>query len=130
MIKMRWAVLAAVIFGIVSGLLPAQEQEQPRFAQEVAVRWWLVPVYAMNKDGSPAVNLKAEDLEVFVSGRKVERFDLHRKEFQAAPAAGPRAAAAPAAAPAPFQKKMIFLVFDPPSPLTASCRRLKGSRRR
>ena len=66
----------------------------------------------MNKDGSPAVNLKAEDLEVFVSGRKVERFDLHRKEFQAAPAAGPRAAAAPAAAPAPFQKKMIFLVFD------------------
>ncbi len=112
MIKMRWVVLPAVLFSVVSGFLPAQEQELPRFAQEVVVRYWLVPVYAMNKDGSPAVDLKAEDLEVFVGGRKVERFDLHRKEFQLVPAAKPQAPAEKPAAPVPFQKKMVLLVFD------------------
>ncbi len=103
-------VFSVLLLSLATGVLPAQEQEQPRFAQEVVVRYWLVPVYAMNKDGSPAIGLNAADFEVFVSGRKVERFDLHRKEFQMAPAAKPEAAAAPTAAP--FQKKMVFLVFD------------------
>jgi hypothetical protein len=105
------AAFLAVLLSIASGFLAAQDQDQPRFQQEVVVRYWLVPVYAMNKNGSPAVDLKAEDLEVFVSGRKVERFDLHRKEFQVV-AARREAPAEKAAAPAPFQKKMILLVFD------------------
>jgi len=109
--KIKLVAFLAILLGLASGFLPAQDQEQLRFAQEVVVRYWLVPVYAMNKDGSPAVGLTAEDFEVLVNGRKVGVFDLHRKEFQAV-AARPEAPAGESAAPAPFQKKMILLVFD------------------
>ncbi len=93
--------------------LPAQEQDQPRLQHEVVVRYWLVPVYATKKDGSPALGLKAEDLELYVNGRKVERFDLHTKEFQVVPPSRPETTTEKPAPPAaPFQKKMVFLVFD------------------
>ena len=111
--KLRSALLTTCLFGAISASCRPRSRNSPDSQQEVAVRWWLVPVYAMNKDGSPAVGLKAEDLEVFVSGRKVERFDLHRKEFQVVAPAKPEAPAEQPAPPsAPFQKKMIFLVFD------------------
>ncbi len=110
--KAFFAVILAVFLGIPPGFLSAQDQELPRFAQEVVVRYWLVPVYATKRDGSPAVGLKTEDLELYVNGRKVERFDLHTKEFQVVPVSRPESPAGQAVAPAPFQKKMVFLVFD------------------
>lgn len=73
------------------------------------VRWWLVPVYAMKKDGSPALGLNAEDFEVYVNDKKVAVFDLHKKEFRVidTPEKAPGAKPAP-----PFEKKMVLLVFD------------------
>ena len=53
-----------MFLGLAGGFLSAQEQ--PKIQEEVVVRWWLVPVYAMNKDGSPALGLKAADFEVFL----------------------------------------------------------------
>ncbi len=108
--KARLSVLAVFLISLFPAFLPAQEQDQPRLQHEVVVRYWLVPVYAMNGDGSPALGLKAEDLEVYVGGRKVDKFDLHRKAFQMT--AAPRPEAPAETPPAPFQKKMVFLVFD------------------
>jgi hypothetical protein len=87
----------------------AQEREQPQLHEEVMVRWWLVPVYAIDKAGAPVLNLSTDDLEVFIKGIKVEQFSLIKKQFQTTQARPP---AAEPEIKAPPQKKMTFLVFD------------------
>lgn len=72
------------------------------------VRWWLVPVYAVDRSGRPVLDLQAEDLEVRLGGRAVSPLSLIRKPFQ--PADRQAAAAFPVQAAA--QRKMVFLVFD------------------
>jgi hypothetical protein len=90
-----------------AGFLGAQQP--PRIQEEVVVRWWLVPLYAVNQDDSPVLNLKANDFEVYVDGKKLKYFDLHKKEFQAVDAPIKRVFGKESP---PFQKKMVFLVFD------------------
>jgi len=79
--NIRRLVFAAMVLSLSGGLLSAQEQ--PKIQEEVVVRWWLVPVYAMNKDGSPAPGLKPEDFEVYLNKTRVPFFDLHKKDFPA-----------------------------------------------
>jgi len=105
--KIKLSAFLAFFLGFAGGFLSAQEQ--PKIQEEVVVRWWLVPVYAVNKDGSPALGLKAEDFEVQINKKKIDVFDLHKKEFQVAET--PKEAPA-AKLTSPFQKKMVFLVFD------------------
>ena len=88
----------------------AQPQQQPRLQEEVVVRWWLVPVYAVDKAGAPVLNLAPEDLQVQIKGIKVEPFSLIKKQFQVTET---KKGEAPApAVQGPAQKKMVFLVFD------------------
>jgi hypothetical protein len=104
--KMRFAV-AGFLCVLLCGLAAAQEQ--PKLQEEVTVRWWLVPVYAVDETGAPVLNLTPEDLEVTIKGLKVEQFSLVKKQFQVSQAGK---ASAVAQAKGPAQKKMVFLVFD------------------
>ena len=99
--------LLFLFFCLGPGLITAQEQT--KIQEEVVVRWWLVPVYAVNKDGSPALGLKTEDFEVYINEKKIAFFDLHKKEFQVVETQkeAPAANISP-----PFEKKMVLLVFD------------------
>jgi hypothetical protein len=94
-------------------LLPGfkKAQELPQIQEEVIVRWWLVPVYATDKAGLPILNLSPEDLEIYIGGRKVDSFSLHKKKFEVTETQKPKETPAqPAQQPA--QKKMVFLIFD------------------
>ncbi len=104
--KIGWVPAAAFCL---LGCALAAAQEQPAIQEEVTVRWWLVPVYAVDKAGAPVLNLAPEDLEVYIKGLQVEPFSLIKKQFKVTEA-GARAAAPQV--PAPAQKKMVFLVFD------------------
>ncbi len=110
---MRWVRIGLV--GLLGALACAsawarpQPQSRVQLQEDVAVRWWLVPVYAVDRSGAPVLDLKAEDLEARVGGSPVSPFSLIRKRFQPAEA-GP--ASAPLPVQAPPQKKMVFLVFD------------------
>jgi hypothetical protein len=88
----------------------ALAQQQPQIQEEVTVRWWLVPVYAVDMAGAPVLNLTPGDLEVHIKGLRVEPFSLIKKQFQATQADKREAAASKPQVPA--QKKMVFLVFD------------------
>jgi hypothetical protein len=99
--------LLALVIAIVPGFLAAQELA--KIQEEVVVRWWLVPVYAVNKDGSPALGLQTEDFEVYLNEKKIPFFDLHEKEFQVAETLKEQPMTKSAA---PLQKKMVLLVFD------------------
>ncbi len=94
------------------GLAAAQQQQeqQPQLQEEVIVRWWLVPVYAVDKSGAPVLNLAPEDIEVYIKGIKVDPFTLHKKEFKVTETKT-RATETPVPK-GPAQKKMVFLVFD------------------
>jgi hypothetical protein len=88
----------------------AGAQQQPQLQEEVVVRWWLVPVYAVDTAGAPILNLAPEDFEVYIKGLKVEPFTLHKKEFKVTET---KTRVTETQAPkAPAQKKMVFLVFD------------------
>ncbi len=98
-----WPLILIGLAGFLSG------QQSPLIQEEVVVRWWLVPVYAVNQDDSPILNLKADDFEVYVDGKKLGYFDLHKKEFQAVDAPIKTIFGKESL---PFQKKMVFLIFD------------------
>jgi hypothetical protein len=94
---------------LLPGFIKAQEQTQ--IQEEVIVRWWLVPVYAMDKASLPILNLSPEDLEIYIGGRKVDSFSLHKKKFEVTETQKPKEAATQPTQP-PAQKKMVFLIFD------------------
>ena len=103
--KKNTTLLLIVLCLFMAPLLRAQQQ--PQLHEEVTVRWWLVPVYAIDKAGAPVLNLAPEDLDVRIKGIKVEQFSLIKKQFEVA-----GAKKMPAAPAAQAQKKMVFLVFD------------------
>lgn len=106
--KRNIALFLIVLCLLMAPLLRAQQQ--PKLQEEVVVRWWLVPVYAVDKAGAPVLNLAPEDLEIYIKDIKVEQFSLIKKQFQVTEAK--RGGAAVPQALAPAQKKMVFLVFD------------------
>jgi hypothetical protein len=59
--------------------------------KKVGERNWTLPVYALHKDGTPAIGLTAGDLEISLNGNRVEDITL---------------------AKGASSKKIIFLVFD------------------
>jgi hypothetical protein len=90
--------------------LAAVAQVQPKLLEEVVVRWWLVPIYAVYNNGTPVRDLTPDDLEVYIKNLKVEKFDIHKKNFQVTETKKRLARATEPQAPP--QKKMVFLVFD------------------
>jgi hypothetical protein len=117
-------------FGILfCTLASAQQQQQPQLQEEVIVRWWLVPVYAIDKAGAPVLNLSTDDLEVFIKDIKVEQFTLHKKEFKVSETrkgATPSQQAPSPQPEAPPQEKMVFLVFDTASSAFALLQKAKS----
>jgi hypothetical protein len=101
-------VLIVALVLLICGM--ASAQEQPKLQEEVIVRWWLVPVYAVDKSGAPILNLAPEDIDVYIKNIKVEQFSLHKKEFQVTEAK--KQVTTTPVPKAPAQKKMVFLVFD------------------
>jgi hypothetical protein len=57
-----------VALGAVSALFPVlfSAQEQPQLHEEVTVRWWLVPVYAVDKAGAPVLDFTPGGIEVYI----------------------------------------------------------------
>ena len=69
-----------------------------------------MPVYAVDKAGAPVLNLSPDDIEIYIKNIRVEKFDIHKKQFQVSET---KKGVAPASKPQPPpQKKLVFLVFD------------------
>ncbi len=107
--------VAIALVGLLGALAcaPAWARPQPQsrvqLQEDSIIRWWLVPVYAVDRSGAPVLDLKDGDLEVRLGGSPVSPFSLIKKRFQPAEA-GPTSAPLPVQASP--QKKMVFLVFD------------------
>ena len=48
---------------IVPGLFP--RQEEIKIEENVAVQWWVVPFFAVDRQGNSVLDLKRGDVEIF-----------------------------------------------------------------
>ena len=84
---------------------------QQRIEEKVSVDWWVVPLFAVDRDGMPVGDLKREEVRLLVNKRPVDGFVLTRRAFDVEERL-PREQAEAAAPPLPERKRMVFLVFD------------------
>ena len=100
----------------------AQQQEHREIIEEVEVKWWLVPVFAVGKDGKAILDLKAEDLEVWLNNNRLTTFEFYKRTYgvtrEEASQPPPEAASVtppPLEKPGPqekIQEKLVVLLFD------------------
>ncbi len=100
----------------------AQQQEHREIIEEVEVKWWLVPVFAVGKDGKAILDLKAEDLEVRLNNNRLTTFEFYKRTYGVTreEASQPPPEAASVAPPPPekpgpqekIQEKLVVLLFD------------------
>jgi len=82
--------------------LPAEDV----IREEVQVKWFAVPLVATDEQGKCVSDLKPEEIEVFLEGRKVDSFRLVRLGYEVEKEQAMQAPATPAAT------LVTFLVFD------------------
>lgn len=100
----------------------AQQQEHREIIEEVEVKWWLVPVFALGKDGKAILDLKAEDLEVWLNDKRVTTFEFYKRSYGVTREEGSQPSPADAGVTHPsqekpepqetIQEKLIVLLFD------------------
>lgn len=76
-------------------------QEEMKY--DVTVTLKVVPIFATDKEGNPVLNLKKEDLELFIEGKKVEIAQFERLDFTRSPAS--REELSP-------PERVVFFIFD------------------
>ncbi len=82
--------------------------------ESVEVNWWQVPVFAVDKDGNPIIDLKETDLEIWLDNRRIETFTFYKRAFTASEETGAAAKEQKKEGPPSPQlkKNTIFLLFD------------------
>ena len=68
--------LILLILALISPLLAQEEVKE-----EVAVKWWVLPLFAVDSRDSSIGDLDKKDIELFMDGRKVEDFIIYRRFF-------------------------------------------------
>jgi hypothetical protein len=81
--KQKGMFLAALIlfFSFPGIEFSKEEVHQESIVEEVVVNWWQVPVFVVDKSNNPVLDLKETDLEVWVNGRRIEKFSFYKREF-------------------------------------------------
>jgi VWFA-related protein len=102
--------LSMLSISLIIILLPLfSQQEHEKIVEEVSVNWWQVPVFAVDKDGSPVSDLQPGDIQVRLNGREIPAFTLFKRSFTVTKQGKDRARPQQL----PIKKnKVLFLLFD------------------
>ena len=73
---MKKNVIPAVVFIFIFSIVCFGQ-----IVEEVEVKWWLVPVFAVDKAGNPINDLKKTDIKVWVNNQPVETFKFYKRSF-------------------------------------------------
>jgi len=98
---------------MVKGYSQEESQHKP-IVESVEINWWQVPVFAVDKDGNPIIDLKESDIEIWLDNRRIETFTFYKRAFTVSE----EAAEAPAEQKKESQpssqlkKNTVFLLFD------------------
>jgi len=93
----------------------AQEKSEHKpIVESVEVNWWQVPVFAVDKDGKPIIDLKETDIEVWLDNRRIETFSFCKRAFTASEEteSAPKEQKKETQPSPQLKKNTIFLLFD------------------
>jgi len=76
--------------------------------ESVDVDWWILPVFAVDKNDNSVLDLKDNDIEVLINGRVINSFTIYKRDFNIEKVKKPTASVQKA----PLKKKIAFLIFD------------------
>jgi|GEM_PF-3451644 len=82
---------------------------QGQLVEEIKIKWWVVPIFAIDAQDRPVRDLKKQDIELTVNREKVDDFYLVRKDLVKT---SPSKMEDRPTEFIPRQKKMIFLLVD------------------
>lgn len=90
-------------------ILPIFSQEED-VKENVSVEWWVMPLFSVDKKGKPVVDLKPEDIRLWVNQREISGFSFFKRSFTAQEK---KIQEVQEKALPPIEKKRtIFLLFD------------------
>ncbi len=93
-------------------LLLAPLSPQEKVVEQVSVDWWVLPLFALDKDGNSILDLKNSDVELRVNNRKMTEFTLYKRAFSVADASAAAKKAESPPLPQAEKEKLVFLLFD------------------
>jgi len=99
-------VFLSLLFFALFSTLAAQE-----VTEEMTVRWWVVPFYAVDGEGQAVTDVSAEDLRLTVNGKAVENFVIYRRPVTEE-ATVEESVTPPASQKDRSKRKLVFLIFD------------------
>jgi len=107
--------LVLFMFGCISYLFVQQKE----IVEEVSIEYWVVPVFAVDKDGKAVIDLTSPEIELTVDNKKIETFTMIRRSFTSEEAIPQSSTPTPKetgpALPLPTlseKTKNVFLLFD------------------
>ena len=83
---------------------------QEKIEEKVEVKWWVLPLFAVDSKGNPIADLKKEDIILKVNNRKVKDFHFYRRSFSINEQKD-RVKPEPKR-PVITRSKMVFFLFD------------------
>ncbi len=97
----------------ITGYSQEKSEHQP-IVESVEVNWWQVPIFAVDKNGSPIIDLKETDIEVWLDNRRIETFTFDKRAFTASEETGTAPGEPEKESQPSLQQKKhtIFLLFD------------------
>ncbi len=78
---MKTVLFFFIIYIIVGEIIPPLFSQQELITEKVDVNWWQVPIFVLDKNGNPVLDLKHEDITLLVNGFTVNDFVFHRRDF-------------------------------------------------
>jgi len=58
-----------------------EEQEHQSIVEKIEVNWWQVPIFAVDGNGNPIVDLKKNDFILKVNNKRVKEFEFYKRAF-------------------------------------------------
>ena len=77
--------------------------------ESVDVDWWVIPLFAVDKNDNSVLDLKDGDIEVLINGRIIKSFTIYKRDFNVEKA---KDNIVKTVNKAPLKKKIAFLIFD------------------
>ncbi|MFC2145963.1 hypothetical protein ACFLRT_01230 [Acidobacteriota bacterium] len=101
-------VITIMGFGLVNNGFSQEKSQHKPIVEDVQVNWWQVPIFVLDKDGNPIIDLKETDIEVWLNNRRIDDFSLYKRAFTAYKEPG----SVTGPLPGEQKKNTIFLLFD------------------
>lgn len=83
---------------------------QEKITEKVKIDWWVLPLFAVDKDGNSVGDLKPEDIDLQVNNHRITGFTLYKRTFSIEEKAAETGDKAPL--PQVDKSKIVFLLFD------------------